>query len=159
MQFRAAWVTTLSITALPLRHPVSGLLRDSHTFLQSSSSSLATPRNHCLGKCRITTIFRSILRLSTRSRFSRTNVHYSECTLKFLVKSNQPFCSPHPLGPILFPSKILSSPLGRIVREHHPRFRCSRRIGGMTKFGQFLDNCQSFVQFLSNFCPSFVNVK
>ena len=122
MQFRAAWVTTLSITALPLRHPVSGLLRDSHTFLQSSSSSLATPRNHCLGKCRITTIFRSILRLSTRSRFSRTNVHYSECTLKFLVKSNQPFCSPHPLGPILFPSKILSSPLGRIVREHHPRF-------------------------------------
>ena len=36
---------------------------------------------------------------------------------------------------------------------------CSRRIGGMTKFGQFLDKCQSFVHFLSNFCPSFVNVQ
>ena len=39
------------------------------------------------------------------------------------------------------------------------RNRCSRRIGGMTKFGQFLDNYQSFVQLLSNFYPSFVNVK
>ena len=87
MQFLAAWATTLSITALLLWHAVSGLHKDSQTFLQSSSASWATPSNHCSGKFRTTTLFPSIFRLSTKSRYygAILEVNFNVMGMKLLV--------------------------------------------------------------------------